>query len=307
MDTLTPRAYIISSLLCNEIPEKDGDFYRLTIGDKLDPSLGNDPAIVRDWIRYGRHAFESRCMLWQLRQLGVTNVTVSYGGGGDEGHIDAIELEPFIDTTQLVCETPFGSVLVDTYHKDGCKLSDVIEDVLWRFTERVAGYGWYNNEGGRGDILVNVVKGTAVVCHTSFTVEDCEQSTPIELPDSLGLGAFLAKHPAGLAYEFIAEIEDGDVCYTLLNASADVEHIPDEEIEPIRNALVTYMAKVFTEHEAFNDCEDGSRVTLTLTLESAARGILSGCWTIDSEEPEEREAFSLETLEEVVDEDDEEY
>ena len=91
----------------------------------------------------------------QLKELGVTDVTFEFEGGGDEGQINAVHTEPKVNTSR-----PFlgNEVAKDLFTEDGghqlyADLRDVLETWAYKLLDET-GEDWVNNEGGYGSITV---------------------------------------------------------------------------------------------------------------------------------------------------------
>ena len=90
----------------------------------------------------------------QLKELGVTDVTFEFEGGGDEGQIEEVLTEP-----KVSLDVPFlgNEVAKDLFIKDGYQeyadLRDVLESWAYKLLDET-GEDWVNNEGGYGSITV---------------------------------------------------------------------------------------------------------------------------------------------------------
>ena len=90
----------------------------------------------------------------QLKDLGVTEVTFEFEGGGDQGQIEDVLTEPKVNTS---CPFLGNEVARDLFTKDGHQLYADLRDVLetWAYTLLdETGEDWVNNEGGWGSITV---------------------------------------------------------------------------------------------------------------------------------------------------------
>ena len=75
-----------------------------------------------------------------LKDLGVTEITINYSGGGDSGQIDSIEY------ANPKVKGEFSTIperILKAVESEGYRLLNGIDD-------------WYNNEGGYGTIVINV-------------------------------------------------------------------------------------------------------------------------------------------------------
>ena len=90
----------------------------------------------------------------QLKELGVTDVTFEFEGGGDEGQIEEVLTEPKVNTS---CPFLGNEVASDLFIKDGYQeyadLRDVLESWAYKLLDET-GEDWVNNEGGYGSITV---------------------------------------------------------------------------------------------------------------------------------------------------------
>jgi len=94
-----------------------------------------------------------------LRDAGVDDVTVEYSGGGDSGCYEGVTIDG----------EPFEETVVKGV--DEARLADY----LMRFVD-TAFAGWEINDGGRGEVVLDVPEGTIRINHTRyFTSEDCSE------------------------------------------------------------------------------------------------------------------------------------
>lgn len=78
-----------------------------------------------------------------LKDAGVTRVEIRYDGGGDSGQVEDVEYEG--DGIDAINE----SNLTDKFNGD-------LEDLAYHILEYHYGYDWYNNDGGYGNIIINL-------------------------------------------------------------------------------------------------------------------------------------------------------
>lgn len=88
-----------------------------------------------------------------LKDLGITKIQVDYSGGGDSGQIDDIT---FMGKDDKSLEVP--SDTKDQVEKYAYYLLEDVED-------------WYNNEGGWGQINIDVINNTYHIENNIRTVE----------------------------------------------------------------------------------------------------------------------------------------
>lgn len=91
----------------------------------------------------------------QLKELGVTDVTFEFEGGGDEGQIEEVLTEPKVNTS---CPFLGNEVAKDLFTEDSgfqqyADLRDVLETWAYKLLDET-GEDWVNNEGGYGSITV---------------------------------------------------------------------------------------------------------------------------------------------------------
>ena len=121
----------------------------------------------------------------QLKELGVTNVTFEFEGGGDEGQIEAVLTEPEVNTSR-----PFlgNEVAKDLFTKDGYQeyadLTDVLETWAYKLLDET-GEDWVNNEGGYGSITVTGFQSEKLEVMTDMNVRivtDENSTHELEIP-----------------------------------------------------------------------------------------------------------------------------
>jgi hypothetical protein len=121
----------------------------------------------------------------QLKELGVTDVTFEFEGGGDEGQIEAVLTEPEVNTSR-----PFlgNEVAKDLFIKDGYQeyadLRDVLESWAYKLLDET-GEDWVNNEGGYGSITVQGFQKEKLEVLTDMNVrvvQDENSTHELEIP-----------------------------------------------------------------------------------------------------------------------------
>jgi hypothetical protein len=88
-----------------------------------------------------------------LQKLGVKTIDVAFSGGGDEGQINEVIYTPELDKSAIINQQKFEDLLYD--YLDPAKVGD-----------------WVNNEGGFGEIKIDVATGK-VTGEISFNFTDC--------------------------------------------------------------------------------------------------------------------------------------
>jgi len=76
----------------------------------------------------------------KLKELNVERITIDFSGSGDSGSIDAIRL---LD-------------LDDNEIDNNGDLNESIEELGYDILENSFEYDWYNNEGGSGELTINL-------------------------------------------------------------------------------------------------------------------------------------------------------
>ena len=108
------------------------------------------------------HATNKSALMTALSSAGVTVVTVSFDGYGDDGRIQSIravagEVEVDLPTTPL-------EVQVTHYHSEAVSsevrpLPEAIEALVYGFL-RETHMGWENNEGAFGELIILVAEAS---------------------------------------------------------------------------------------------------------------------------------------------------
>ena len=120
-----------------------------------------------------------------LRSNGIKYVVIEYNGYGDSGQVEDVavygahcevqpensyETEGRIDMPDVIAELP---------EEKGKKLQTVLEDFGWDTVTAHHG-GFENNEGGQGQVLIDVEAGKVRIEHGDNYVEVHSSSTEIE-------------------------------------------------------------------------------------------------------------------------------
>lgn len=150
-----------------------------TLGIDLKQSTGGASYPVQDAL----YMENLRRLLPVFRQHGIEKVTVTFNGYSDSGSIEDVTYEP--------CDNPdaLKSLLVEhisttSFFEDGqwrrtatpeqTTLEEVIDALTNDYLEET-GVDWYNNDGGFGDLIVDVQSGTvSLVVNVRFTDERTE-------------------------------------------------------------------------------------------------------------------------------------
>ncbi len=149
------------------------------LGIDLKPSTGGASYPVQDAL----YMENLRRLLPVFRQHGIETVTVTFNGYSDSGSIEDVTYEP--------CENPdaLKALLVEhistsNFYEDGqwrrtatpeqTTLEEAIDALTNDYLEET-GVDWYNNDGGFGDLIVDVQAGTvSLVVNVRFTDERTE-------------------------------------------------------------------------------------------------------------------------------------
>jgi len=100
-----------------------------------------------------------------LKDAGVTNVNIRYDGGGDSGQVEDVEYE--------------GTNLDHTSLND--KFEGDLQDLATHILEQHYDYDWYNNDGGYGNIRINLEEDTPEITIDGYvrSIEDAGASVDI--------------------------------------------------------------------------------------------------------------------------------
>ena len=118
----------------------------------------------------------------KLKEHGIDLVTTQYSGGGDSGDyepaifyankekvsVPSVEVTKFRPVIKWDTETK-GWVAVKVEEETG-DLLDVVEEIMAEAVE-VRHAGWYDNDGGQGEVTLDVEKKTINVHHGDRYVE----------------------------------------------------------------------------------------------------------------------------------------
>lgn len=124
------------------------------------------------------HVRETKAALMPvLRDLNIKYVLVHYTGYGDSGQIEEVccygerdtAPEDYWDDKGKI-DTP--DVVVTLPTETGKKLKDVLEEFGWQAAYS-SNPGFENNEGGQGDVVIDVMEDTVTIEHDTniLTVE----------------------------------------------------------------------------------------------------------------------------------------
>jgi hypothetical protein len=123
------------------------------------------------------HLQNLRRLLPILREQGVETVTVSFDGSGDEGCIDGIDYAPGTArhvgavpvTYQTFCRRFEDGLWVAVAEPTEGSVGAALEELTYDYLEET-GVDWYNNDGGFGELVIDVAQGTvALEVNTRYT------------------------------------------------------------------------------------------------------------------------------------------
>lgn len=113
-------------------------------------------------------------LLVSLKAHGVERVVASYEGGGDSGCVEGIEASPLsvdLEAVQVTLPVIGVGYLEGKWQEVEQDRAMSLRDAVMEFTYAAlrAHYpGWENNEGGRGEVTIDVEGGAARLDHTVF-------------------------------------------------------------------------------------------------------------------------------------------
>ena len=125
-----------------------------------------------------------RRILPVLRAQGIENVTISFEGYGDSGSIEDISYAPC--TNENIKEIPVEHLCTASHFDDGqwlktvtpqqSTLNEAIDELTYDYLEET-GVDWYNNDGGYGELVIDVNAGTvALEVNVRYTESTTEYS-----------------------------------------------------------------------------------------------------------------------------------
>lgn len=126
------------------------------------------------------HAENLRRVLPVLREHGVQNVIVSFDGSGDSGSIDGAIYTPAINSRAIAVEIQkTSSAFVEwqwrhTQTIEQVGLDDAIHEIANDWLDETD-VDWYNNDGGFGELIIDVEAGTvSLEVNVRFTERNTE-------------------------------------------------------------------------------------------------------------------------------------
>lgn len=102
-----------------------------------------------------------------LKAAGAAVATITYDGEGDSGQIESITAET-ADSREVNLDLPYESPESDS---SASTLKGAIDQLAWGCLE-ACHEGFENNEGGYGEIVIDVADGTITVDHNERIITD---------------------------------------------------------------------------------------------------------------------------------------
>lgn len=105
---------------------------------------------------------QAKAILRLCKEKGATEIVVRFDGSGDSGSIDEVYIdlkEPLIVEYDEESTRYDGDKWVTTSTTKQVQLRDALEQITYDMLEKT-GIDWYNNDGGYGELNVDLVQGT---------------------------------------------------------------------------------------------------------------------------------------------------
>lgn len=119
-------------------------------------------------------------LLQLLSGLKIKRIAVQYSGSGDSGQTDDVDVEPSSRAN-----------LLDENFDDKETIREALDRICWSAIEDQHD-GFYNNEGGFGELVIDVLEKTIQLNHTNYiqetdynehTIYDAKDDEPAPTPD----------------------------------------------------------------------------------------------------------------------------
>lgn len=94
-----------------------------------------------------------------LKMYGITLIKVQYSGSGDSGQTDDIDITP-----------EKRHEMLDEKMESGKTIREALDEFAWKGIEDNES-GFYNNEGGYGEIIFDVAERTVKMEHNNYIQE----------------------------------------------------------------------------------------------------------------------------------------
>ena len=132
---------------------------------------------------------QAKAILRLCKEKGATEIVVRFDGSGDSGSIDEVYIdlkEPLIVEYDEESTRYDGDKWVTTSTTKQVQLRDALEQITYDMLEKT-GIDWYNNDGGYGELNVDLVQGTIQLevnsRYTEVTTDTFELDTNFAFTD----------------------------------------------------------------------------------------------------------------------------
>lgn len=180
-------------LRLGQIRTRDNAYASQAVSESIHELLGiefvrpSDITATNAYERFYRHNLQR--VLPVLRELGTERVCVSFDGSGDSGSIWDIGFTP-----ELAGAEPLVSIRTSTREFDNDTrswrriagdedkpLQEAISELTYDYLEET-NVDWYNNDGGYGELTIDVAAGTvAIDVNQRFTESTCQYSAELDI------------------------------------------------------------------------------------------------------------------------------
>ena len=149
--------------------------------------LPNEASAVVEEPRFYRDNL--RRVLPVLQAAGTERVTVSFDGSGDSGSIHDVSFEPEWENDRPLVTIIKGKQVYDkglqswlrTTQEEDMPLGEAIAELTYDYLDE-SGVDWYNNDGGYGDLVIDVMAGTvALTVNQRYTESTCEYEAELDI------------------------------------------------------------------------------------------------------------------------------
>ena len=103
---------------------------------------------------------EEKIAIQKLKDLNVSYFEISYSGGGDDGCIDDLQC---YDHEEKTLDIPNRNDILHT-----------LDEYFYGLLSENIEWDWVNNDGGYGNVEINVDTGELTINHTQRHTEDYE-------------------------------------------------------------------------------------------------------------------------------------
>jgi hypothetical protein len=100
--------------------------------------------------------------LRKLKDLNVSKIEISYSGGGDDGCIDNYAIYTIDSKGE------------EKYNRDIeiSSFANAFEDYIYELLSNVIEWDWVNNEGGYGELVIDIEKQDVDIYHNQRHIEE---------------------------------------------------------------------------------------------------------------------------------------